>query len=75
MSNHYTAETMRGLSPNWLLGTETLHLYIRRGAKDAIIRIKKYIEQGYTRAVVFDLSKYFDTLNHTIKAEQWKTEL
>ena len=21
---------MRGLSPNWLLGTETLHLYIRR---------------------------------------------
>ncbi|MGP8311517.1 putative holin-like toxin [Enterocloster aldenensis] len=21
---------MRGISPNWLLGTETLHLYIRR---------------------------------------------
>ena len=37
-----------------------------RGAKDAIIRIKEYIEQGYTRAVVLDLSKYFDTLNHTI---------
>ncbi len=30
MPNHYTAKTMRGLSPNWLLGTETLHLYIRR---------------------------------------------
>ncbi|WP_138263128.1 group II intron reverse transcriptase/maturase, partial [Enterocloster clostridioformis] len=37
-----------------------------RGAKDAILRIKEYIEQGYTRAVVLDLSKYFDTLNHTI---------
>ena len=37
-----------------------------RGAKDAIFRIKEYIEQGYTRAVVLDLSKYFDTLNHTI---------
>ena len=37
-----------------------------RGAKDAIHRIKEYIEQGYRRAVVLDLSKYFDTLNHTI---------
>ncbi len=37
-----------------------------RGAKDAIRRIKEYIERGYTRAVVLDLSKYFDTLNHTI---------
>ena len=37
-----------------------------RGAKDAIYRIKEYIEQGYIRAVVLDLSKYFDTLNHTI---------
>ena len=37
-----------------------------RGAKDAIFKIKEYIEQGYTRAVVLDLSKYFDTLNHTI---------
>ena len=37
-----------------------------RGAKDAIGRIKEYAEQGYTRAVVLDLSKYFDTLNHDI---------
>ena len=37
-----------------------------RSAKDAIQRIKEYIEQGYTKAVVLDLSKYFDTLNHTI---------
>ena len=37
-----------------------------RGAKDAILKIKEYIGQGYTRAVVLDLSKYFDTMNHTI---------
>ena len=37
-----------------------------RGAKDAVRKIKEYIEQGYTRVVVLDLSKYFDTLNHTI---------
>ena len=37
-----------------------------RSAKDAITRIKEYAEQGYTRAVVLDLSKYFDTLNHTV---------
>ena len=35
-----------------------------RSAKDAIQRIKEYAEQGYTRAVVLDLSKYFDTINH-----------
>ena len=38
----------------------------KTGAKDAIRRIKEYAEQGYTKAVVLDLSKYFDTLNHTI---------
>lgn len=37
-----------------------------RGAKDAIGKIKEYAEQGYTKAVELDLSKYFDTLNHTI---------
>ena len=35
-------------------------------AKDVILRIKEYIGQGYTRAVVLDLLKYFDMLNHTI---------
>lgn len=35
-----------------------------RSAKDAIQRIKEYAEEGYTRVVVLDLSKYFDTLNH-----------
>ena len=37
-----------------------------RSAKDAILRIKECADQGYTRAVVLDLSKYFDTLNHTV---------
>ena len=34
--------------------------------KDAILKVKEYAEQGYTFAVVLDLSKYFDTLNHEI---------
>ena len=37
-----------------------------RSAKDAILKVKEYAEQGYTHAVVLDLSKYFDTLNHEI---------
>ena len=37
-----------------------------RSAKDAVQRIKEYAEQGYTRAVVLDLSKYFDTLKHEL---------
>ena len=37
-----------------------------RSAKDAVQKIKEYTEQGYTRAVVLDLSKYFDTLNHEL---------
>lgn len=37
-----------------------------RSAKDAVLKIKEYAEQGYTRAVVLDLSKYFDTLNHEL---------
>ena len=30
-----------------------------RSAKDAILKVKKYAEQGYTHAVSLDLSKYF----------------
>ena len=37
-----------------------------RSAKEAILKVKKYAEQGFTFAVVLDLSKYFDTLNHEI---------
>lgn len=46
-----------------------------RGAKDAIRRIKKYAEQGYTQAVILDLSKYFDTLNHTILLNLLRKEI
>ena len=35
-----------------------------RSAKDAIVKVKKYAEEGYRYAVVLDLSKYFDTINH-----------
>ena len=35
-----------------------------KSAKDAILKVKEYAEQGYTFAVTIDLSKYFDTLNH-----------
>ena len=37
-----------------------------RSAHDAILKVKENAEQGYTYAVVLDLSKYFDTLNHTM---------
>jgi group II intron reverse transcriptase/maturase len=37
-----------------------------RSAKDAIFKVKEYAGQGYIYAVVLDLSKYFDTLNHDI---------
>ncbi len=32
----------------------------------AIQKVKEYAEQGYTQAVLIDLSKYFDTLNHDL---------
>ena len=35
-----------------------------KSAKDAILKVKEYAEQGYTFAVTLDLSKYFDILNH-----------
>lgn len=37
-----------------------------RRAKDAILKVKEYAEQGYTYAVSLDWSKYFDTHNHEI---------
>lgn len=37
-----------------------------RSAKEAILKVKEYAEEGYTYAVSLDLSKYFDTLNHEI---------
>ena len=33
----------------------------KRSAQQAIQKVKEYAEQGYTQAVLIDLSKYFDT--------------
>ena len=38
----------------------------KRSAQQAIQKVKEYAEQGYTQAVLVDLSKYFDTLNHEL---------
>ena len=37
-----------------------------RSAQMAIQKVKEYAEKGYTQAVLVDLSKYFDTLNHEL---------
>lgn len=37
-----------------------------KSAKDAILKVKEYAEQGHIYAVMLDLSKYFDTLNHEL---------
>ena len=37
-----------------------------RSTQMAILKVKEYAEQGYTQAVLVDLSKYFDTLNHEL---------
>ena len=46
-----------------------------RSAKDAMLKVKEYAEQGYTYAVSLDLSKYFDTLNHTILVNLLRREI
>lgn len=38
----------------------------KRSAKDAILKVKEYADEGYKYAVCLDLSKYFDTLNHEL---------
>ena len=37
-----------------------------RSAKDAILKVKEYADEGYKFAVCLDLSKYFDTLCHEL---------
>ena len=37
-----------------------------KSAKDAIIKVKEYAEEGYRYAVSLELSKYFDTINHEL---------
>jgi group II intron reverse transcriptase/maturase len=46
-----------------------------RSAKQAIQRVKEYAEQGYTQAVLIDLSKYFDTLNHELLMNMVREEV
>ena len=38
----------------------------KRSAKDAIVKVREYADEGYRYAVCLDLSKYFDTLNHEL---------
>ena len=37
-----------------------------RSAKDAMLKVKEYADEGYKFAVCLDLSKYFDTLCHEL---------
>jgi len=37
-----------------------------RSAKDAILKVKEYADEGYKFVVCLDLSKYFDTLCHEL---------
>ena len=37
-----------------------------RSAKEAILKVKEWADEGYKYAVCLDLSKYFDTLNHEL---------
>ena len=46
-----------------------------RSAKMAIQKVKEYAEQGYTCAVLVDLSKYFDTLNHDLLMNMLREEI
>ena len=37
-----------------------------RSAKDAILKVKEYADEGYGYALCLDLSKYFDTMCHEL---------
>lgn len=37
-----------------------------RSAKDAILKVKEYADEGYGYAVCLDLSKYIDTMCHEL---------
>ena len=41
----------------------------------AIQKVKEYAEQDYTTAVLIDLSKYFDTLNHDLLMNMVREEV
>ena len=46
-----------------------------RSAKDAILKVKKYADEGYRYAVCLDLSKYFDTLNRELLMNMLRQEV
>lgn len=46
-----------------------------RSAKDAILKVKKYADEGYRYAVCLDLSKYFDILNHELLMNMLRQEV
>ena len=46
-----------------------------RSAQTAILKVKEYAEEGYTYAVLVDLSKYFDTLNHDLLMNMLREEV
>ncbi len=46
-----------------------------RSAQMAIAKVKEYAEQRYTTAVLIDLSKYFDTLNHELLMNMVREEV
>ena len=60
LNNYCTSQEMGGFSITLFKLDEELKKYYD------ILKVKEYAEQGYTFAVVLDLSKYFDTLNHEI---------
>lgn len=47
----------------------------QRSAHDAILKVRELAETGYTHAVLLDLSKYFDTLNHQILLKQLRKSI
>ena len=63
---------MRGLSPNWLLGTETLHLYIRRSVKRIWKIGRMYVSNKKARPMV-TYTQGYSTLNKgEVYYEQYK---
>ena len=46
-----------------------------RSAQMAIQKVREYAEQGYKCAVLVDLSKYFDTLNHELLMNMVREEV
>lgn len=46
-----------------------------KSAQMAIQNVKEYAEQGYRYAVLIDLSKYFDTLNHELLMNMVREEV